>query len=261
MFDEKFKIRVSDFLRQVLELDAIAFNFTKANGEGNLNAFLNKLIPNLLRKRKERRVEVLNYAREAFGIDESETIVAETFINEMNILFEKVYFSDSELNQLSQVIWIRPTKENIAVFDEILDSETEITGQEVSVYIRTLLNEYARFPKYKKEQITFSEECGLTLLARESGRILKFRYEGELHRAFVFGCLYDYLEEQGNYVLCYDMEYGIICRYQISEITALHLFDKKYTPGKKLSELCRKYLDEGLWLDDEVYEVGDLCYE
>lgn len=256
IFDEKFKIRVSDFLRQTLELDAVAFNFTKSNGEGNLNAYLNKLIPNLLKLKKERRLEILNYAKQELGIEDAETADAENIINGLNSIFEKIYFSDVELDDLSHVIWIRPNKENVAVFDEIMESETEITGLETSVYIRNLLNEYSRLPRYKKEQIAFDEECDITLQARDSGRILKFRYEGELRRAFVFGCVYNYLEEQGNYFLCCDIGLKIICRYQISEVNALHLLDKKYKPSVGLIEHCKKYYDEGLWLDDEIIEIG-----
>ena len=256
ILDEKFKIRVSDFLRQTLELDAIAFNFTKSGGEGNLNAYLNKLIPNLLKLKKERRNDIFHYAAQEFGIQEAEAVDVEKVLNALNAIFEKIYFSDSELDNLSQTIWIRPSKDNVAVFDEILESETEITGLETSVYIRTLLNEYSRLPKYKKEQIAFTEECEITLQARESARVLKFRYEGELHRAFVFGCVYNYLEDQGNYILCYDIGLNIICRYQISEIAALHLLDKKCKPSKQLMELCHKYHNEDLWMSDKILKVG-----
>ena len=92
IFDEKFKIRVSDFLRQTLELDAIAFNFVKSNGEGNLNAYLNKLIPNLLKLKKERRIEILNYANQILGIHNAEFEDAEQIINGLNTIFEKIYF-------------------------------------------------------------------------------------------------------------------------------------------------------------------------
>ena len=256
ILDEKIKVRVSDFLRQTLELDAIAFNFIKTNGEANLNLFLNKLIPNLLLLKKARREEILEYAKEQFDIAEDEADFTEKIVNGLNTIFESIYFSDSELDELTQVIWIRPSNDNRAVFDEIIESETEITGLEPSVYIRNLLNEFSRLPRYKKEQITFQEESEKTLLARDSGRELKFRYENEIHRAFVFACMYNYLQEQGNYVLCYDIGLNIICRYQISEITALHVLDKKYKPSDIVRELCNRYAEEGLWLDDEVLEVG-----
>lgn len=256
ILDEKIKVRVSDFLRQTLELDAIAFNFIKTNGEANLNLFLNKLIPNLLLLKKARREEILEYAKEQFDIAEDEADFTEKIVNGLNTIFESIYFSDSELDELTQVIWIRPSNDNRAVFDEIIESETEITGLEPSVYIRNLLNEFSRLPRYKKEQITFQEESEKTLLARDSGRELKFRYENEIHRAFVFACVYNYLQEQGNYVLCYDIGLNIICRYQISEITALHVLDKKYKPSDIVRELCNRYAEEGLWLDDEVLEVG-----
>lgn len=252
IFDEKFKIRVSDFLKETLDLDAKAFNFVKENGEANFNLFLNKLIPNLLELKKERRVRILDYAINAFEIEENDYSKAEEIINGLNSIYDEIYFTDAELDKLNQAIWIRPTKETLSVFDEIMESETEITGLDVSSYIRNMLNEFSRFPRYKKEQITFSKECELACFARESGRVLKFRYGGELKRAYVFACVYDYLATQGNYILCYDIERKIICRYQISEIYAMHLLDKKYKPSEALQIECGNYESKALWINDEV---------
>lgn len=257
IFDEKFKIRVSDFLRQTLEFDAIAFNFVKSNGDANLNLFLNKLIPNLLTLKKERRAKIFEYAKNTFKIEENDFSKTEEMINFLNSAHDEIYFTDAELHKLNQVLWIRPTKETLSVFDEITENETEITGLDASSYIRNMLNEFSRFPSYKKEQITFSKECELTCLARDSRRILKFRYCDELKRAYVFACVYDYLATQGNYILCYDIERKIVCRYQISEIYALHLLDKKYKPSEHLQAICKQYVDDALWIDDEIVEVED----
>ena len=254
IFDEKFKIRVSDFLKETLDLDAKAFNFVKENGEANFNLFLNKLIPNLLELKKERRTKILYYAKNALKLEEDDLTKTEEIINGLNSIYDEIYFTDAELDKLNQVVWIRPTDITLPVFDEIMESETEITGLDASSYIRNMLNEFSRFPRYKKEQITFSKECELTCLARESGRVLKFRYDGELKRAYVFACVYDYLASQGNYILCYDIERKIICRYQISEIYALHLLDKKYKPSEALQNACKKYENDALWVDDEIIE-------
>ena len=117
-----------------------------------------------------------------------------------------------------------------------------------------MLDEYANLLEFKREQIVFMEEGRLAVLARESKQILKFRYENEIKRTFVFACVYSYLNEHGNYLLCYDIERKIICRYQLSEIRALHLIKEKYKPSEKLTLLCKKYEAEALWLDDEVIE-------
>ena len=199
----------------------------------------------------------MEYAKNEFNTETLKAEEAEKIINGLSTLFERIYFSDDELDELSETIWIRPTKGNIPVFDEIMENETEITGLEMSVYIRGLLNEYSRLPRYKKEQIVFTEECSITLCARDNEKILKFRYEGELHRAFVFSCVYNYLEEQGNFFLCFDIGKNIICRYQISEVDALHVLDKKYNPSDAILKLCQKYYDDGMWINDEIIEIGD----
>ena len=257
IFDEKIKIRISGFLRHTLELDAMCFNFVKKGEFPNLNSFLNKLIPNLLKLKKERREkakvrlsDIVEFKSERMGYEE--------LVAALNASYDEVYFSDAELEQLDQVIWIRPTKENIVVFDEIFDNETMLTGLDKSTYIRNMLNEYSRFPRYKKEQIVFSEESDITLEARDSGRILKFRYENDKHKAYVFGCVYNYLEEQGNYILCYDLSINAICRFQLCEIDYLHLLEKKYIPDSNLIEMCDKYIDEALWMDDEIISLDEV---
>ena len=61
----------------------------------------------------------------------------------VNTVIDRVYFSDAELDCLDEVIWFRPSTKKQALFDEIEESETKISGQSVSVYIRGLLNEYS----------------------------------------------------------------------------------------------------------------------
>ena len=257
MLDEKLKIRISGFLRQVLELDAVAFNFVGSNGKGNLGGFLNKLIPLLMQRKKLRREEILEYAKNDLHLPAMKEIDIEQIAHGLSSIFDKVYFSDGELNDLSQVLWFRPAKANLAVFDEILDSETEITGLKPSVYIRTILNEYCRLPKYIREQIVFENECALALKAMDSGKILKFRYHDIPQKVYVFGCIYEYLLEQGNFLLCYDIEKNMICSYQISEIRELHLLQKSFIPSKQLKELFQQYSDKGMWLNDEIIELGE----
>ena len=239
IFDEKFKIRVSLFIKETIDHDAKAFNFVKENGEANYNLFLNKLIPNLFKLNKRRRETA-----EKEKID----------ITLRYISYDLLSFGDLDNDKLKQTLWIRPSSENIALFDEIAENETKITKQDLSTYIRNMLDEYANLLEFKREQIVFMEEGHLALLARDSKRILKFRYENELKRTYVFACVYSYLKDHGNFLLCYDIERKIICRYQLSEIRALHLIKEKYNPSEKVASLCQKYDCEALWLDDEVIE-------
>ncbi len=170
------------------------------------------------------------------------------------ISYDSLCFGDRDNDKLRQNLWIRPSSENLAIFDEIAESETRITGQDLSSYLRNMLDEYTNLLEFKREQIVFMEEGRLAILARDSGRILKFRYENEIKRTYVFACVYSYLNEHGNYLLCFDLGRRIICRYQLSEIRALHIIKEKYQPSEKLVSLCKRYEAEALWLDDEIIE-------
>ena len=256
LLDEKIKINVSISLREILLYDGVAFGIVKKNGEGNLNALLNKLIPALLKFKKKHRAESLRQVRQVVPTAKLSSEDTEKIIYSTNMVFQNTYFADENKEKISCVIWIRPSDKNMAVFDEIIESETEISGIETATYIRSLLNEYARFPLYKREQIVFAEECDKAMLARDSRRILRFRYEDEIHQTFVFACKYTYLMDQANYILCYDIGRNIICRYGINEIRALHLLEKKYKPTERIMDLCQKYYEDALWLEDGVFEIG-----
>ena len=256
MTDEKIKINVSVSLREILLHDAVACNIVKKNGAGNMNALLNKLIPNLLKLKKKHRAESLQQVQKVVPTAQLSTDDAEKMIHSTNAVFQDTYFAEENKEKIPCVIWIRPNNENTAVFDEIIESESEISGLETATYIRRLLNEYVRFPLYKREQIILAEECDMATKAKDSSKLLKFRYEGEIRKVFVFACVNTYLQEQANYILCYDIGWDIICRFGISEITALHLLEKKYTPTEEIAALCKKYYEDAMWMDDEVIAVG-----
>ena len=73
-------------------------------------------------------------------------------------------------------------------------------------------------------------------------------YHRNIHLLFVYGRNRSEIESSD------DIERKIICRYQISEIYALHLLDKKYKPSETLQNACKKYENDALWVDDEIIE-------
>lgn len=197
----KIKIKISSFVANILENDALRFGFTK-NNKSNKNALLNKLIPILVEVRKARRNAIEYVLKEEYRRKDSENIY-----NAVNTVIDKVYFSDAELNVLDEYIWIRPSKETINTYDEIETSETIITAQEISVYIRGLLNEYSRFPQYKREMLVFDRELDIFSDACLTCNILHFRDKqtNKRYKAFAFNYYYGYLYDQTNYCVIYDI--------------------------------------------------------
>ena len=91
------------------------------NNKSNKNALLNKLIPTLVEVRKARRNEIEYVLKEEYQREDTENIY-----NAVNTVIDKVYFNDAELNILDEYIWIRPSKETMAIYDEIETSEIHI---------------------------------------------------------------------------------------------------------------------------------------
>lgn len=236
---DKIKIKVSSFVANILENDALRFGFMK-NGQSNKNALLNKLIPTLVEVRKTRRTEIEDILKNEYTREDSENIY-----NAVNTVIDRVYFEDEELNVLDEYIWIRPSKETIATYDEIETSETIITAQEIPVYIRGLLNEYSRLPQYKREILTFNSELEIFANAYDTRQILHFKDKetGERYKAFAFGYYYGYLYDQTNYCIIYDINNKKIKAIPLYRIQDIYTIKQKYKPSERLVEQLQAYAD------------------
>ena len=205
MISSIIKLSVSDFVFRILQNDAEKFGFLKKEKEPNLNGFLNKLIPNLLRFRKARREEIHRVLSTDFAREDSEKIY-----ECVNTVIDRVYFSDDELELLEEIIWFRPSTKENAVFNEIEQSEIKITGQTTTEYIRALLNEYSRLPQYKRETLAFNSELCDFAEACETGKIFHATVNGKSIRMFAFHYVYGFTYDQSNYLLGYDLTNKII---------------------------------------------------
>lgn len=248
---DKIKVKISSFVSNILENDALRFGFIK-NKKSNKNALLNKLIPTLIEVRKARRNEIEYILKEEYNREDTESIY-----NAVNTVIDKVYFSDAELNVLDEYIWIRPSKETMSVYDEIETSETIITAQEISVYIRGLLNEYSRLPQYKREMLVFDKELDVFSDACFTQNILHFKNKEtqKRYKAFAFNYYYGYLYDQTNYCIIYDINESKIKAIPLYDIQDMYIIKQKYKPGEKLINALQEYANDCNFEDEII--VGE----
>ena len=238
MISSIIKLSVSDFVLRILQNDAEKFGFLKKEKEPNLNGLLNKLIPNLLYFRKSRREEIHRILNEDFARDDTERIY-----ECVNTVIDQVYFSDAELQILDDVIWFRPSTKQNAVFDEIEQSETKITEQTTSEYIRGLLNEYSRLPQYKRETLAFNGELYDFAEACETGKIFHATVNGKSIRMFAFHYVYGFTYDQSNYLLGYDLTSKAIGAIPLCMIRDSYVVERKYKPSDRLVDLLQQYYE------------------
>lgn len=236
---DKIKVKLSSFVANILENDALRFGIIK-NQKSNKNALLNKLIPTLVWVRKERRSQIEHILEKEYCREDSERIYSA-----VNTVIDKVYFSDENLNDLEEYIWIRPSKKIKYVYDEIETSETIITAQEISVYIRGLLNEYSRLPQYKRETLVFDNELDIFSGACYNQNIIHFteKETQKKYKAFAFAYYYGYLYDQTNYCIIYDINENVIKSIPLYNIQDIYQLKQKYKPSKELIESLQEYVD------------------
>ncbi len=101
---DKIKLKVSSFVANILEIDALSFEFVK-NGKSNKNALLNKLIPTLVEVRKERRNQIETILNDEYNRTDSENIY-----NAVNTVIDRVYFNDENLGGIVRIHLDSPVK-------------------------------------------------------------------------------------------------------------------------------------------------------
>ncbi|MFI3261250.1 MAG: hypothetical protein R3Y13_06030 [bacterium] len=245
MFPDKTKIRISSFVTYIIQNDCGLYDFINNKSEPNKNDFLNKLIPNLLEIRKKRRRKI--YQQLSLTNDDNDV---EQLYNSVNMIIDEVYFNDEELEIYDDHIWIRPQNETKARFDEIEESETKITCLDRSNYIRGLLNEYSRFPQYKRGEILFAKELQFFKEASFSKNIVRFKYRDVVYRVYIHQYMYGFLYDQSNKIIAYDVDNNVIRSFDIAYIKSTYLLQKKYKPSQNLIDKIDEYISDYNFDDD-----------
>lgn len=224
------------FAAIIIDNDAQNWGFIKSDDTSNKNAFLKKLIPNMLAVRKERREKIKTILTNEYRREDSAKIY-----ECVNTVIDEVYFKDSELEALAVDIWIRPDKESMAVFDEIESEELSVTMLDMSSYIRGLINEYVRFPQYKRQQLFFKEEDELLSKACNTGQLLCFNYEGERFKVYAHIQAYQYTLQQHCFLIAYDLTRSIISSFFLEKIKNPYLLKKVYSPPQYIEDALTDY--------------------
>lgn len=252
MIAEKIKVRISNFALLIINDDSQNWGFIKHDESSNINAFLNKLIPNMLEFRKERREKIKEILQYDYQREDAERIY-----ECVNSVIDEVYFNDAELSKLSTEVWIRPSVRNAVIFDEIESEELPLTSMDMSAYIRGLINEYVRFPKYKRLQILFTSEMNLFERAIHYGNIVRFNYLGEQYKVYVYWISYQYALEHCCCIIAYDLERKEIRSFRVEKIKKLFLLNKVYRASEYLNDIVRKYLSDPKYDVDAVIKVAE----
>lgn len=159
-----------------LEDDARYFEILKKDNKVNMNHFLNLLVKNFY---------------EQFSITDSR--------------FEEI----AEVEGKRKQVIIRPTKDNLSLFNKIVDLHSKPKG--ISWYFSRLLMSYCELAMYKREQIIFKEKYKAIKRAAnpETRTRLTFvtKDNSKLHEVIPYKIAIN-KEEMFNYLLCAELVNG-----------------------------------------------------
>lgn len=219
----------------------------------NRNGLLNKLIPTLVSIRKERRNKI-NELFEKHNIHDLHQNLSTVIYG----LFDEIYFKNENLILCDDEVWFRPQKSISTCINEICTSELLITASSYSMYIRTLLNEYAVLPQYKRGELIFRNELDIIKKSISGGQIIYFTYHENSFKVFPYEYLYGFIIDQRNILIGFDIVNKAIRCFTISNMKDIFIItSKKLKPKERIIKQLQEYIDECNYDENNIIYVEE----
>lgn len=172
MFD-KIKIYLSYYVYFTLIHDMYSFEIFKPNGEINKNDFLNVLIYNFYQNKSEKKERIkkalLNNAIPVNINKETKEKILKGCIDVLDEIYNEDPYRYHEC-----YFMFYPTKKTLDFFNK-LDEDEMRNKKDRSIYLRSILNEYASLPQYVRENIIKRYELATIRECIETNRTLIFK--------------------------------------------------------------------------------------
>jgi|GEM_PF-2464218 hypothetical protein len=257
MLIDSIKIRVSWLMDVILREDASAFGFMKNNNDPNLNDFVNKLIPNLLKRRKEKRKKLNNKLNEIFEFY-PDTKVPNRTRELLTTLVDDINYSEISKWGLDDNIIIRPTAKTITEFKEIITEETKIMQTNVSAYIRNMLNEYIMLSGYERIKIVFMEELDLIEKAYEKENLFNFTYDRSDYSVAIYRVIPDPVFSNNILIIAHDFNQNLLASFLLHKIKFAYIVEaKENIYSDDMQDKVDEFLSSGQFFKDPVFSLEE----
>lgn len=223
---DKFKIYIPTSTKTRLLQDAELFDFTKSNGDVNLNAFLRTLVLNYLQTYSEQSSALQTRASELLV---ERAGMAPLSAEQLAIDLLSMTGAEQERDaEKSTPITLTVSNEAYETMRYIIDNL--LMGRSLSQYMKDMLSSYLSLPRSKREKIVFRPTFETVAKAIKTKRQLSITSKGRkcaTTRVMPYS-ISSSKEEQFNYLLCYDIEAMRVRSYRMSRLGKVFIQNETY---------------------------------
>ena len=230
---EKYKIYLSEEIKNRLINDAELFEFTKKDGSVNLNAFLKTLIVNYFERYRYDSTMLLN------SIIQDLTVLTKIKEKDAEELAGKIVSTyirnDRFQGGRSAVITLTVSGTSYDIIGIIENNMLKEVS--LSQYLKDMFSSYLSIPRSEREAIIFQDTYDDITRAIEENRVMTFATTSA-DRSFT---VEPYLiapskEEQCNYLLCRDARTRNPRTFRISRIRSAFVTSEEFTVDEELEK-------------------------
>lgn len=240
-------IRIPHSLQKKIWAEVPKRYFRKPNGEPNENEFINKILPNLLAFRNEKRGRLRKYLKDKIQASIAKGM-QDSVLDLICESFDHVYFEKLD-EECDCTLTLRLDVDRHAMYASLFD-RLEHMGIARSAYLRNLFCEYFNFSNELRERICFKEEYDTLKTAMEEEKIFRFDVGGVAIDAIAVSLEFSVLESHEHWYLLYfrenkfDVLYALPL-YLIRNVALLH--EPQSTPPSEIADRIHAIVESGIY--------------
>ena len=239
--EEKIKISIPSFTKEILLKDCANFNFYKNENTINKNLFINTLIVN--------HYENFSNDEKVLHDDLANVLIDSLEVYDSSVLDKIIKVLDKRNNSKNKEdttvsLSFKPTKLSSKTIDYI--NNILINNESISSYYRRLLNSYVHKPMNERELIIFKDNYDtLTNSINENLRVCIFLTNGTVYKDISIYAVSPSNDELFNYVIGVD-SFNNLFTIRLNKICNVTLTNKKREISKEDIEIFKKQIKRGI---------------
>lgn len=252
-YPQTVTVRIPGVLEHFIEAEALRLCFFKPDGRANTNAFINKILPNILAFRSKKKGRLRGY----IDANVKTSIKADMQKKVPDLLedaFDYLYFEVDEL-ECDENFTIRFDVENEEMYAKLF---VRLAGAGIkrSTYLRNLIWQYFNLSTMQRERLCFAEEYRRIAKAMEGEKVVQFFDGKESVNAQVISLEYSVIGEYWYVLYFSEGEYETLYSvplHRVSKVLLLH--SAATSPPPYLSDRIHGIIESGEFETNEKFDM------
>lgn len=255
ILSKTISIRIPYLISNLLSAEAIKRNFLKDNGKENENNFLNKLLPNMIKYREQKKDSLRDFLDKNIKMTIKKGM-ENTVVECLTDYFDYLYF-DKEESSCDDMLNFRINISNEELFTNLFDRLDSMNIKRSS-YLKNLIYEYLDKSEYQKDRICFKNEYENLLMCMQNSQLCQLNFDKTSVIAQIVAVEFSVKHEHWYVLYFENNDFSKIYSAPIYKIKNVLVRNKPaFLPPDDISDKIYKIIEQELYDQSDYFNFNE----